>query len=257
MTTMKFDVVIPLWNEAANLTELVAAIERSGLLGDGLRRAVLVNNGSLDDTPKILEQLAQTRPWIQAEHLSVNQGYGGGIRYGMSRTQAQYIAYIPGDNQVSCADLALVWRSLRSLQRRQPDSRLFVKGWRHIRHDPTSMRVVSRVYTILSNLLLHLRLRDVNALPKCFDRRLLDELPESTYKTFTLEPQLLVTARQAAFKIVEVPVVFHARREGVSSWSGKRWLVYWTTFWQMYLLRAVLGRRLMLDRQARLWSSGA
>ncbi len=117
------------------------------------------------------------------------------------------------------------------------------------------MRVVSRVYTILSNLVLGLRVRDVNALPKCFDRRLLSALPDDSYRSFTFEAQLLLCARRQGFRIHEVPVVFHARRQGVSSWSGKRLQTYWRTFWQMYLLRAtVLGQRIPLERFARRWT---
>jgi dolichol-phosphate mannosyltransferase len=242
--TATFDLVVPLWNEAANLDRLVAAIAESGLLTTGLERVILVDNGSQDATPAMVDHFASRFPWIQAEHLSPNRGYGGGILHGLRCSRAPYLAYIPGDNQVSCHDLALVWHSLLALRARSTaGARLLVKGWRFRRLDPLSMRVVSRVYTTLSNLLLHLRLRDVNALPKCFDRRLLDLLPAEIYTDFSIEPHLLTCARRHHFRIIEVPVVFHARREGVSSWSGRRLRVYWATFWRMYRLRALIRHR--------------
>lgn len=239
-----FDLVIPLWNEADNLAELVANLDRSGLVGHGLHRAILVNNGSHDQTGALLDELTVDRPWIQAVHLTENQGYGGGIVHGFRQASAPYVAYMPGDNQVSCTDLARVWRGVEVLRRRGCDEALFVKGWRYRRLDPHSMRFVSTVYTRLANGLLRLGTRDVNALPKCFDRRLVDALPDHPYTTFTLEPLLLVIARRLGFRLAEVPVTFYARSRGASSWSGKRLRVYWQTFWQMYALRCFVIRRL-------------
>lgn len=252
-----FDLVVPLWNEERNLRQLVANIEDSGLLRQDLRRAILVDNGSTDGTGHLVDELASTRVWIRPEHLAHNCGYGGGIHHGMLCSEAPYVAYIPGDNQVSCEDLAKVWAALRADLAAEPGdpSPRLVKGWRHQRHDPRSMQIVSRIYTLLSNRLLGLGVRDVNALPKCFDRDLIDHLPPEPYRTFTIEPQLLITARRAGYRLIEVPVVFHARREGVSSWSGNRLKVYWRTFWQMFLLRREPGTTPnLLHRLGRHWA---
>jgi dolichol-phosphate mannosyltransferase len=250
-----FDLVIPLYNEADNIEALVADLVAAGLPTAGLATALLVDNGSEDDTAGVIDRLATTHPWIRPLHVSENRGYGGGIRHGLDQSTAPYLAYIPGDRQVSAADLRVVWEETLRLHADPDSPPLFVKGWRQQRHDGRSMRVVSRAYTLLSNLVLGLQVRDVNALPKCFDRRLLAALPTDSYRSFTFEAQVLLCARRHGFQIHEVPVVFHARREGVSSWSGKRLQTYWRTFWQMYLLRAtVLGQRIPLERFARRWA---
>lgn len=249
------DLVIPLYNEVDNVESLVRAIAESGLPSIGLSRAFLVDNGSADGTGEVVDRLAAELPWVQPIHLEHNRGYGGGIRYGLERTTADYVAYIPGDNQVSAHDLERVWSE--TLRRHADHARepLMIKGWRQTRHDARSMRFVSRIYTLLSNLILALEVRDVNALPKCFDRRLLARLPTDCYRSFTFEAQLLLTARLAGYEIHEIPVTFHDRRSGVSSWSGKRFATYWRTFWQMYLLRAsASGNRIPLEGLARRWA---
>jgi hypothetical protein len=61
-------------------------------------------------------------------------------------------------------------------------------------------------------------------------------------KTFVFDAQLLYAARRNHWAIVEVPVTFHARRVGVSSWSRKRLSVYWTTIKQMLRLKSLYNQ---------------
>ncbi len=123
-------------------------------------------------------------------------------------------------------------------------SRTVFKGFRTVRHDPRSTQFVSYWYTTLVNAALAIGVRDVNGLPKIFHRSLLDHLPEHPYTTFTFDAQLLATAKCAGYSFHEVPVVFHSRRAGVSSWSQKRLKVYWQTALQIRGLRREMRQRI-------------
>ncbi|MBA7715899.1 Poly-beta-1,6-N-acetyl-D-glucosamine synthase [subsurface metagenome] len=89
---MAFSLVIPFYNEEKNVREVISG------LSDTLERSsidyelVLVNNGSTDKTPQILESLAKEKPdAIKVVHVSVNQGYGGGIINGLKRVSEEYV----------------------------------------------------------------------------------------------------------------------------------------------------------------------
>jgi len=237
MENITFSLVIPLWNEAKNIEQLIAMLEKSGLPQSGMKEAVLVNNGSTDSTGTLIGEQAKKYPWIKPVQLDKNLNYGGGVFEGMQYCQSDIVAYIPGDLQVSADDLIKIWKEYQNHCTQQTDPDIFVKGHRIIRKDGFNTRFVSKVYTFLANLFLNVKTNDVNGLPKMFHKNLLQYLPEEKMKTFVFDAQLLFTARQKKWQFIEVPVTFHARREGMSSWSGKRLATYITTIKQMMKLR--------------------
>jgi glycosyltransferase involved in cell wall biosynthesis len=234
---LRFSLVVPLWNEGRNVDALVAAVEAAGLCDLGMAELVLVDNGCTDDTRARIEALSAARPWVTLLTLPENRNYGGGVMAGLEAAREQVIAYIPGDLQIAPSDVARLAEVFQA--RRGSTGALLVKGHRTTRHDPWQTRIVSVVYTFLANLLLGLAVHDANGLPKMFDRGLLDALPPERPRTFVFDAMILQAARRSGRAILEVPVTFHARRVGVSSWSRQRLRVYWEVFAQLWQLRSL------------------
>ncbi|MES2823700.1 MAG: glycosyltransferase family 2 protein [Pseudomonadota bacterium] len=234
---MSFSLIIPLWNEGNNVAELVHAIAKSGLAENGMKELVLVNNGSGDNTGELVDTASSMYSWIVPVHLDVNHNYGGGVYEGFKRATTNVFCYIPGDLQVMPEDVVRVYKSF--LESKEPYDKLFIKGNRTVRHDPLQTQVVSWVYTVLANLILRLKIKDVNGLPKMFHRSLMDLVPTQRMKTFVFDSQIISIARTNNWTIKEIPVTFHSRREGVSSWSSKRIQVYIQVFRQLLALRSL------------------
>ena len=234
---MQFGLVIPLFNEGNNIERLMETLDQSGLPNRGLREVILINNGSTDNTSGLISSLATKHPWIQTVQLKENLNYGGGIFEGFQHCKADVLSYIPGDLQVHPEDLEKVWDVYQRASDYGIRRTIFVKGRRTIRKDPLSTQFVSKVYTFLVNFILNLRVQDVNGLPKMFHRDLLNFLPHEKMRTFVFDAQLLLTAREKSSEIIEVPVTFHARREGVSTWARKRVATYWITLKQIIHLK--------------------
>lgn len=233
----KFSLVIPLWNEERNITELVNAIIRSSLPEMSMAELILVNNGSTDQTGVLVMNLARKFPWIIPVQLEQNLNYGGGVYEGFKYATSDIFCYIPGDLQVMPDDVIKVYQQFCGHESAQ--TKLFMKGYRLTRHDPLQTQIVSWIYTFLANRILKLRVKDVNGLPKMFNRALLDLLPAERMKTFVFDSQLLSVARKNHWTIMEVPVTFHGRRAGVSSWSKKRFAVYIQVFKQLLRLKSL------------------
>jgi hypothetical protein len=124
-----------------------------------------------------------------------------------------------------------------------------VKGRRTVRLDPLMTRIVSFVYTAAANLILGLRIKDGNGLPKIFDRTLLDLIQGVRMKTFVFDAQIISLARTNKWAIREIPVTFHARRTGVSSWSRKRLRTCRESFQNLIRLRFAAGVPLVREAQ--------
>ncbi len=232
---MNFSLIIPLWNEEGNVVELIRIIAESGLHRAGMLELILVNNGSTDNTGCLIDEGALHHSWILPVHLKKNYNYGGGVYEGFKRASSNYLCYIPGDLQIMPDDVARIFQSFCSSPSLK--NKLFLKGCRTVRHDSFQAKLVSRVYTFLANIILDLNVKDVNGLPKLFHRSLIDLVPAERMTTFVFDSQLISLARTNNWVIQEIPVTFHSRRTGVSSWSHKRMKVYFKVLFQTLKLR--------------------
>jgi glycosyltransferase involved in cell wall biosynthesis len=233
---MEFSLIIPLWNEGKNVEPLIEMLVESRMFERGMKEVLLIDNGSTDETAKVVEKHTKNISWITVYNLDENLNYGGGVYYGITKSETDLVAYIPGDLQVSTKDLEKVWLAYKK-QCKYYGDKIFVKGHRITREDPLQTQFVSHVYTFLANVILGLKIKDVNGLPKLFNKEILNHLPSPRAINFVFDTQLLLASRKLSWHIEEVEVTFHGRREGVSSWSGKRFKVYWETIKQIVSMR--------------------
>lgn len=202
-----FSLVIPCYNEAQSIPELVARAEFTARAGGG--EVVLVDNGSVDGSPALLDELTSTFEDVRVVHLAENAGYGGGILAGLAAARSDVVGWTHADLQTDPADALRAVEALRS-------GRVFVKGLRHGR--PLADRVFTAGMSAFESVLLGAPLRDINAQPTMFDRRLMDGW--GTPPTdFSLDLFAYERARRAGWRVLRLPVLFAPRRFGASSWN--------------------------------------
>ena len=248
VSTFSLSIVVPLWNEEANVVALVRSLGDSRTVREFGATAVLVDNGSADATGRILDELAATEPWMRVIHLAENLNYGGGILEGVRQAAGEYICYLPGDLQYSGYDLDRVVTRLY-LHHQEGGRNVLVKGKRTTRADGAAASIVSWTYTVLAKAVLGLGIDDVNGLPKAFHRSLLALLPTRTMINFVFDAQLLHCASMNRWKIEEIEVTFHKRNAGVSSWSGRRVHVYVRSLRDLFVVRRLGAAGRARERQ--------
>ncbi|NNP76877.1 poly-beta-1,6 N-acetyl-D-glucosamine synthase [Acinetobacter sp. Ac_3412] len=87
-------IIIPCFNEQAQVRETI----RFALQTQYPKFEVIaVNDGSSDDTAKILDELALEHPDLRVVHLAENQGKAFALRSGMMVSQYEYLICIDGD----------------------------------------------------------------------------------------------------------------------------------------------------------------
>lgn len=232
---LRTSVVIPCFNEAGNIKSLVAEIERV-LEQSGRVDFVLVDNGSSDDTHKLLTSATTGLEGITIVRLEQNQGYGGGIKFGLSFCKGEVIGWTHADLQTKPTDV------LTASALNNDETRTIIKGVRNGR--PGWDRFFSAGMGLVSSILFGMRLRDINAQPTLFSRSLLTAI-ESGPDDFGLDLHALVVSRKMGFVEKRFGVHFGARHSGESSWNTSlagRWRFIRRTLIYCLKLRWKLGR---------------
>ncbi len=210
MAEPAFSLVIPCYNEAASLPELVLRARFTAEAGDG--EVILVDNGSTDATPQVLaELLAGGDGRVRTVRVDPNEGYGWGITQGLLAARAPIVGWTHADLQTDPAD------ALRAVAAMEGADRALVKGRRYGR--PLADRAFTAGMTAFETVLLRRRgLSDINAQPTMFHRDLLTGW-EQAPTDFALDLFALYTAVERGYEVRRIPVVFAPRRFGTSSWN--------------------------------------
>jgi dolichol-phosphate mannosyltransferase len=204
-----FSLVIPFFNEANGvevfLEEVSTALERQ----PGAAELLLVDDGSTDETLKILQRLAAGRPGWRVIPQGRNQGQAAAMYRGMHLATALVIATLDGDGQNDPADLAPM------LARLAESGADMVAGVRVDRNDSWLRRRMSRIANNVRSRILRDGVTDTGCGVKAFRREVVEAfLPIRTLYSFM--PALAVAA---GFRVVEQPVRHRARRADTSKYG--------------------------------------
>ena len=225
---MKFSLVIPCYNEAANLPLLLA---RCKVVAGTDAEVILVDNGSSDSSPQVLQELLPQYPGCRSVRVDVNQGYGFGILAGLRAAKGEILGWTHADLQTDPQDAL---RGLALFDQHGPQ--VFVKGRRHGR--PLSDVAFTIGMSIFETVLLGKPLWDINAQPTMFSRRFFETWSEPPHD-FSLDLYAYYQARRQGLPIHRFGVLFGARAHGVShwnvNWAAKRKFIRRTVDFSMQL----------------------
>lgn len=226
-------VVIPCYNESANLPGLVDAVSRA-VPDDIAMEVIFVDNGSTDDSARVFAELLPRHPFAVGVRVPVNQGYGHGILTGLRRAGGRVVGWTHADLQTDPRDVVDGYRACRT---RLLDGRTVLKGRRVGR--PPFDRLFTGGMSLFASLALRGRFSDVNAQPKLLPRALLDDMGAAP-NDFSLDLYLLWLAARKGYAIVEHPVSFGVRTHGEAKGGGSlrlKWKLTRRTFAFILALR--------------------
>jgi glycosyltransferase involved in cell wall biosynthesis len=148
-------VFLPAYNDAATIAGLsMTALNVLSTLTDDYE-VLVINDGSVDETGEILEELAANHPRIRAIHHESNKGYGAALRTGFDNACKDLIFYTDGDGQYDVHELAL----LHPLLGAEID---IVNGYKIKRVDTFPRLFLGGIYNRLAHLFFRLPIRDVD-----------------------------------------------------------------------------------------------
>jgi len=205
--------VLPAHNEAENIEIVVRrALE---ILPRYVQQfeIIVVNDGSRDRTPKIIDRLARDDARIRTVHHSRNRGYGGALKSGFQVSVNDYVMFMDADRQFDIADIRLL----------APFVPLFdiVAGFRMERSDPIHRRINAEIFNIAVRVLFGVHLRDLDCAFKVFRGELLRSL-DLTSSGALINAEIQAKLRRQGATLVQVGVPHHPRVAGQATGGSMR-----------------------------------
>ena len=228
-------IFFPAYNDAGTIASLVIrSVQVAATLTDNYE-VIVVNDGSKDDTPRILDELSRVYPeHVRIVHHPKNRGYGGALRSGFAAATKEFIFYTDGDAQYDPAEMTELWGKMS-------DGVDWVNGWKISRADPLHRIVIGRVYHHMVKILFGLKVRDVDCDFRLMRRKIFDKVRlEKDSGVICLE--MMKKFQDAGFQVAETPVHHFHRAYGKSQFFNFP-RIYHTAIDVMKLWWALVIRR--------------
>ena len=207
-------IIFPCYNEEKNLALLIKKIIATKKKNYKTRiEFILVNNGSTDNTAKILNRLNHKK-LFKVINIKKNLGYGGGILKGLFSAQGKIISWTHADLQCEPNDVV---KAINKYKKEIYKSKAIIKGKR------INRRFVDDLFSVcmalFTSIVFRIKFDDINAQPKIFHRKFLKYLKKAP-KDFSLDLFFLFVAKRNLYKILEYPVYYKKRIRGEAKGGG-------------------------------------
>jgi glycosyltransferase involved in cell wall biosynthesis len=199
--------VIPAYNEQENVPTLLrragAALEHTGRPFE----VIVVDDGSTDDTPRLLHEAMRQYPWLRVLRLARNSGQSEAFDAGFKAARGQVIATIDADLQNDPEEIPRLLPLLNGSD--------MITGWRQTRRDSNLRRFQSRVANRVRNWISQETIRDSACSLKLYKRHCLEGI--QLYKGMHRFLPTLVKMR--GYTVREEPVKHSPRHAGTAKYG--------------------------------------
>ena len=213
---MDISVVVPLYNEAESLPELMAWTSRVMEDNDYSYEVIFVDDGSNDDSWNVIRQLSQNNPAIKAIKFQRNYGKSAALNEGFKKAKGEVVITMDADLQDSPDEIP----ELRKMVLEENYD--IVSGWKKKRYDSTlSKNVPSKLFNAATRKASGIYLHDFNCGLKAYKNKVVKNI--EVYGEMHRYIPLL--AKWAGFKKFGEKIVEHRpRKYGVTKFGWNRFI---------------------------------
>lgn len=207
-------VVVPLYNEAESLPELAEWIRQVMETHNYTYEVIFVDDGSTDESWKIIKQLNSENPYIHAVRFRRNYGKSPALHCAFERASGNVVITMDADLQDSPDEIPALYDMIVH------GGYDLVSGWKQKRYDPViSKNLPSKLFNATARKLSGIKLHDFNCGLKAYRQEVIKSI--EIYND--MHRYIPYMAKNAGFVNIGERVVQHqARRYGVSKFGLSR-----------------------------------
>jgi len=218
---MDLSIIIPMFNEAENAETTLKRIEEVLAQSPGSFEIIPVNDGSIDDTLKILEKVAGQDEKIKVASYPKNIGRGMALRTGFKKSIGDIIISIDADLSYDPNDILNLIGALKTDQ--DVDFVLaspYMPGG-GVQNVPFHRLWISKLGNKILRFAMPNRIYTSTGIFRAYRRKVLDSLElESDGKEIHLE--ILSKAIALGYRFKEIPAILTSRKKGRSKFKFKK-----------------------------------
>ncbi|QQG47963.1 MAG: glycosyltransferase family 2 protein [Candidatus Woesebacteria bacterium] len=209
---MKYSFVIPAKDEEGSVVILCKNIEKVIKKISNNFEIIFVDDGSKDNTFKILKTLAKRDKKIHVIKHRGNFGKSVALQNGFNLARGEIIFTMDADLQDDPKEIPNFLKKIK-------EGYDLVSGWKKTRHDPKFSKVIpSRFINYTARVLTDVKVHDMNCGFKAYRREVVENL--NLYgELYRFIP---ILAAKMRFRISEIPVIHHSRKYGKSKFGWSR-----------------------------------
>lgn len=213
---MDISVIVPLFNEEESLPKLSEWIGRVMSENSLSYEIIMVDDGSKDDSWKVIEGLSENNPCIRGIKFRRNYGKSAALNVGFEHAEGDVVITMDADLQDSPDEIPDLFRMIKQ------DGYDLVSGWKKVRYDSTlAKNIPSKLYNATTRWLSGIKLHDFNCGLKAYKKKVVKSI--EVYGE--MHRYIPIIAKWAGFSKIGEKVVKHRKREfGVSKFGMNRFV---------------------------------
>ena len=230
-------VIVPTYNERFNIARLIPSI----LAQDPSLEILVVDDGSPDGTGAIVDAIAANNSRVHIIHreskLGLGTAYIAGFRWALER-KYDFVFEMDADFSHNPERLPEFLESIKEadlvLGSRYQGGRVNVVNW------PMSRLFLSYAANIYARGVTGLPVSDTTGGFKCFRRNVLESIDLNSVKSngYAFQIEMSYRVWKHGFRLVEIPIIFVDRTEGISKMSKRIvreaiWMVWRLRWWSL------------------------
>lgn len=228
----ELSVFFPAYNEEANIESTIT--KALGILPRVAKKweIVVVNDGSTDQTGKIIEGMIEKEKKIRMITHTPNRGYGAALKTGLFQSKYGLIAFTDADGQFDFSEITKFLNEIKKAD--------LVIGYRLERRDSFLRRLIGFLLKVWNFVFFQVWFRDADCGFKLVRKEVIDKIGELKTESAITEAEFLIKAKKTGFKISEVGVHHYPRKAGKQ--TGGNFKVIFKAVRETFLLLKVLWK---------------
>ena len=214
---MKLSVVIPAYNESANLGITLNAFHTTLALSGIPFELLVVNDNSKDNTEDVLKDLQLQMPYlVYVNNLPPHNGFGFAVRKGLDHFSGDCVAIVMADLSDSPDDLLKFYHKMHKEKLDCVFGSRFIKGGKVVDYPWLKLRI-NRMANNLVRVVFGIRYNDCTNAFKLYHRHTIEGLRPFLAPHFNLTLELSLKAIVRGYSYAVLPNTWINRKHGASN----------------------------------------
>ncbi|MFY8025139.1 MAG: glycosyltransferase family 2 protein [Sediminibacterium sp.] len=213
---MNLSIVVPLYNEEESLPELCSWIKSVVDQNGYTYEVLLIDDGSRDDSWKVIQTIAAANPNIKGIKFQRNYGKSAALNEGFKVAQGDVVITMDADMQDSPDEIPALYQMIIN------DGYDMVSGWKKIRYDNTfTKNIPSKLFNAVARKSSGIKLHDFNCGLKAYKRKVV-----KCIEVFgEMHRYIPVLAKWSGFRKIGEKIVEHRpRKYGTTKFGWDRFI---------------------------------